>query len=55
VRPLRRRLARTRVLEVGDMGYRLADRGLEVGEVDRFGEEVEGAAFIAVRILAISP
>ena len=44
VRALRRGLTRPRVPEVGDMSDRSADRGLEVGEVDRLGEEVEGAA-----------
>ena len=43
MRALGFRLALTRVLEMGDMGDRLADRGLEVGKVNRLGQEVERA------------
>ena len=55
MRALRFRLALTRVLEMGDMGDRLAERGLEVGDVNWLGQEVERARFMAVRILAMSP
>jgi hypothetical protein len=44
MRALGFRLPLARVLEVGDMRDRLAERGLEVGKVNRLGEEVERAS-----------
>jgi hypothetical protein len=55
MRALGFRLALTRVFEVADMGDCLAERGLEVGDVNWLGQEVERARFMAVRILAMSP
>ena len=55
MRALSFRLALARVLEVGDMGDRLAERSLEVGKVNRLGQKSNAPRFIAVRILAMSP
>src|ERR1700722_12035955 len=43
MRALGFRLALTRVFEVADMGDCLAERGLEVGDVNWLGQEVERA------------
>ncbi len=43
MRAFGRRLSFAGVLEGGDMGDRLSDGRLEVGEIDRLGEEVERA------------
>jgi hypothetical protein len=37
------------------VAHRLLDRRLKITEIDRLGEEVEGARFMAVRMLAMSP
>ena len=44
VRPLGRHLPPPRLAQHLEMPQRLGDRRLEVGEVDRLGEEIEGAA-----------
>ena len=48
-------LAPPRLAQRFDVAQRLGDGSFQISKVDRLGDEIEGARFIAVRILAMSP
>ena len=55
MRPFGLGLTAPRLPEHLDMADGLVDGGFQVGKIDRLDEKVEGAAFMAVRMLLMSP